>query len=99
VKAVFSEEEYSSVPTEALVHFIHGAIFGLVMWWLEGLDNFVCPRDRCDLSKPDDARDNDRNPITRKIGAHFVDRGSETVLKYAGGHLIKMPACSCVSLP
>ena len=36
VKAVFPKEEYSSVPTEALVHFITGALFGLLMWWFEG---------------------------------------------------------------
>ena len=36
VKAVFPKEEYSSVPTEALVHIITGSFFGLLMWWLEG---------------------------------------------------------------
>jgi hypothetical protein len=25
-----------SVPTEALVQFIGGGLFGLLMWWLEG---------------------------------------------------------------
>lgn len=36
VKTVFPKEEYSSVPTDALVHMITGALFGLLMWWLEG---------------------------------------------------------------
>lgn len=36
VKAVFPREEYSSVPTEALVRFIAGAFFGVLIWWLEG---------------------------------------------------------------
>ena len=36
VKAVFPKDEYSSVPTEALVHTITGSLFGLVIWWLEG---------------------------------------------------------------
>ena len=36
VKAVMPKEEYSSVPTEALVRFIAGAFYGFLIWWLEG---------------------------------------------------------------
>ena len=36
LKAVFPKEEYSSVPTDALVHMITGSLYGLLMWWLEG---------------------------------------------------------------
>lgn len=36
VKALFPKEEYSSVPTEALVRYIAGAFYGVLVWWLEG---------------------------------------------------------------
>ncbi len=39
VKAVFPNEQYSSVPTEALVRFIAGAFYGVLIWWLEGSTN------------------------------------------------------------
>ena len=39
VKAVFAKEENSSVPTDALVRFIAGAFFGVLIWWLEGERN------------------------------------------------------------
>ena len=36
VKALASHEETTSVPTEALVQFVAGSFFGLLMWWLNG---------------------------------------------------------------
>ena len=36
VKAVIPKEQYSSVPIEALVRFITGAFYGVLIWWLEG---------------------------------------------------------------
>ena len=36
VKAVFPNEEYCSVPIDALVHMITGSLYGLLMWWLDG---------------------------------------------------------------
>jgi len=36
VKAMRSTGSANSVPTEALVQFIAGSLFGLLMWWLEG---------------------------------------------------------------
>ena len=36
VKKTLPRAESSGVPTEALVHFVAGALFGLLMWWLNG---------------------------------------------------------------
>jgi len=36
VKATVSRVRASSVPVEALAQFITGALFGLLMWWLNG---------------------------------------------------------------
>lgn len=36
VKATMITSEKTAVPPEALVQFIAGALFGLVMWWLGG---------------------------------------------------------------
>jgi hypothetical protein len=36
VKAMVLRDNASSVPTEALVQFIAGGLFGLLMWWLDG---------------------------------------------------------------
>jgi AcrR family transcriptional regulator len=36
VKATVARADNRSVPSEALVQFIAGALFGLLMWWLEG---------------------------------------------------------------
>lgn len=36
VKATIPRGDGSSVPTEALVQFIGGGLFGLLMWWLDG---------------------------------------------------------------
>ena len=36
VKALASHDETTSVPTEALVQFVAGSFFGLLMWWLNG---------------------------------------------------------------
>jgi AcrR family transcriptional regulator len=36
VKGTVARGEESSVPTEALAQFIAGALFGLLMWWLDG---------------------------------------------------------------
>jgi AcrR family transcriptional regulator len=36
VKRTLARTESSAVPTEALVQFIAGALFGLLMWWLDG---------------------------------------------------------------
>jgi hypothetical protein len=36
VKALASHEDTTSVPTEALVQFVAGSFFGLLIWWLNG---------------------------------------------------------------
>ncbi len=36
VKAAVPRNDGGSVPTEALVQFIGGGLFGLLMWWLDG---------------------------------------------------------------
>jgi AcrR family transcriptional regulator len=36
VKGTVARAGNSAVPTEALVQFIAGALFGLLMWWLDG---------------------------------------------------------------
>ena len=36
VKETVARTENSTVPTEALVRFMAGALFGLLMWWLDG---------------------------------------------------------------
>jgi len=36
VKAAVPRKDGGSVPTEALVQFIGGGLFGLLMWWLDG---------------------------------------------------------------
>jgi AcrR family transcriptional regulator len=36
VKGTVARTESSAVPTEAFVQFIAGALFGLLMWWLDG---------------------------------------------------------------
>lgn len=36
VKALAPQEDSTSVPTEALVQFLAGSFFGLLMWWLNG---------------------------------------------------------------
>jgi AcrR family transcriptional regulator len=36
VKAAVPRNDDGSVPTEALVQFIGGGLFGLLMWWLDG---------------------------------------------------------------
>jgi AcrR family transcriptional regulator len=36
MKAVISKKDDSSIPIDALVHFITGALFDLTMWWFEG---------------------------------------------------------------
>jgi AcrR family transcriptional regulator len=36
VKSLASYEETTSLPTEALVQFVAGSFFGLLMWWLNG---------------------------------------------------------------
>jgi AcrR family transcriptional regulator len=36
VKALARNEDTTSVPTEALVQFVAGSFFGLLMWWLNG---------------------------------------------------------------
>jgi len=36
VKASAPRNDGTSVPTEALVQFIAGGLFGLLMWWLDG---------------------------------------------------------------
>jgi AcrR family transcriptional regulator len=36
VKGTVARAGNSAVPTEALVRFIAGALFGLLMWWLDG---------------------------------------------------------------
>lgn len=36
VKGTLGRKEASAVPAEALVQFIAGALFGLLMWWLDG---------------------------------------------------------------
>jgi AcrR family transcriptional regulator len=36
VKGAVGRTEKTAVPTEALVQFIAGALFGLLMWWLDG---------------------------------------------------------------
>jgi AcrR family transcriptional regulator len=36
VKETVAQRENDAVPAEALVQFIAGALFGLLMWWLEG---------------------------------------------------------------
>lgn len=36
VKATGSTSNANSIPGEALVQFIAGGLFGLLMWWLEG---------------------------------------------------------------
>ena len=36
VKGAVARAEGGAVPTEALVQFIGGALFGLLMWWLDG---------------------------------------------------------------
>ena len=36
VKAMVPRGGAYSVPTEAFVQFIAGALFGLLMWWLNG---------------------------------------------------------------
>jgi len=36
VKAMVRPDDGSSTPSEALVQFIGGGLFGLLMWWLDG---------------------------------------------------------------
>jgi hypothetical protein len=36
VRDTVAQRENNTVPAEALVQFIAGALFGLLMWWLEG---------------------------------------------------------------
>jgi AcrR family transcriptional regulator len=36
VKQTVARAENAAVPSEAVVHFIAGGLFGLLMWWLEG---------------------------------------------------------------
>jgi AcrR family transcriptional regulator len=36
IKATIPRGNGGSVPTEALVQFVGGGLFGLLMWWLEG---------------------------------------------------------------
>jgi AcrR family transcriptional regulator len=36
IKRTVVRPDGSAVPTEALVHYIAGALFGLLMWWLDG---------------------------------------------------------------
>ena len=36
VRAAMITKEKNTVPPEALVQFIAGALFGIVMWWLDG---------------------------------------------------------------
>jgi hypothetical protein len=36
VKAIVSRSAGNGIPTEALVQFIAGGLFGLLMWWMDG---------------------------------------------------------------
>jgi AcrR family transcriptional regulator len=36
IKVTAADADRNAVPAEALVQFIAGALFGLLMWWLEG---------------------------------------------------------------
>ena len=36
VKAILPRDDDTSIPAEALVQFLVGALFGLLMWWLDG---------------------------------------------------------------
>jgi AcrR family transcriptional regulator len=36
VKALVSQGDAGSIPTEALIQFVAGGLFGLLIWWLDG---------------------------------------------------------------
>jgi len=35
MKAILPRDDDTSIPADALVQFLVGALFGLLMWWLE----------------------------------------------------------------
>jgi AcrR family transcriptional regulator len=43
VKGTVARTESSAVPAEVLVQFIAGALFGLLMWWLDGRTRLSVP--------------------------------------------------------